>query len=58
MLSVGMVGVSQKGMHTAWGLVIVERWSLRGKQFEGLSRGVRGDALACKGHPYMFVICR
>ena len=22
--------------------------------FEGLSRGVRGDALACRGHPYMF----
>ena len=26
----GMVGVSQKGMHPAWWLVIVERWSLRG----------------------------
>ena len=24
--------------------------------FEGLSRGVRGDALACRGHPYMFYI--
>ena len=24
--------------------------------FEGLSRGVRGDALACRGHPYMFII--
>jgi hypothetical protein len=24
------------------------------KCFEGLSRGVRGDALACRGHPYMF----
>ena len=24
--------------------------------FEGLSRGVRGDALACRGHPYMFFI--
>ena len=23
--------------------------------FEGLSRGVRGDALACRGHPYMFI---
>ena len=22
--------------------------------FEGLSRGVRGNALACRGHPYMF----
>ena len=22
--------------------------------FEGLSRGMRGDALACRGHPYMF----
>jgi hypothetical protein len=25
------------------------------KCFEGLPRGVRGDALACRGHPYMFV---
>jgi hypothetical protein len=24
------------------------------KCFEGLPRGVRGDALACRGHPYMF----
>jgi hypothetical protein len=24
------------------------------KGFEGLPRGVRGDALACRGHPYMF----
>jgi hypothetical protein len=24
--------------------------------FEGLPRGVRGDALACRGHPYMFSI--
>ena len=24
--------------------------------FEGLSRGVRGDVLACRGHPYMFII--
>ena len=24
--------------------------------FEGLSRGVRGDALACRGHPYMFYV--
>ena len=24
--------------------------------FEGLSRGVRGDGLACRGHPYMFYI--
>jgi hypothetical protein len=23
--------------------------------FEGLPRGVRGDALACRGHPYRFV---
>ena len=23
--------------------------------FEGLSRGVTGDALACRGHPYMFL---
>jgi hypothetical protein len=22
----------------------------------GLPRGVRGDALACRGHPYMFII--
>ena len=22
--------------------------------FEGLSRGVRGDVLACRGHPYTF----
>ena len=26
--------------------------------FEGLSRGVRGDALACRGHPYMFFIIK
>jgi hypothetical protein len=24
------------------------------KCFMGLPRGVRGDALACRGHPYMF----
>jgi hypothetical protein len=24
------------------------------KCFEGLPRGVRGDALSCRGHPYMF----
>jgi hypothetical protein len=24
------------------------------KCFEGLPRGVREDALACRGHPYMF----
>ena len=23
--------------------------------FEGLSTGVRGDALACRGHPYIFL---
>jgi hypothetical protein len=23
--------------------------------FEGLPRGVRGDAFACRGHPYMFL---
>ena len=23
--------------------------------FEELSRGVRGEALACRGHPYMFL---
>ena len=27
-----------------------------GHRFEGLPRGVRGDALACRGHPYMFLI--
>jgi hypothetical protein len=26
------------------------------KCFEGLPRGVRGDALACRGHPYMLFI--
>jgi hypothetical protein len=41
-------------MHPTWGLVIVERGSFRGKCFEGLPRGVRGDALACRWHPYMF----
>jgi hypothetical protein len=28
---------------------------LRERCFEGLPRGVRGDALACRGHPYMLV---
>jgi hypothetical protein len=26
------------------------------KCFEGLPKGERGDALACRGHPYMFDI--
>jgi hypothetical protein len=25
------------------------------KCFEGLPMGVRGDALTCRGHPYMFI---
>jgi hypothetical protein len=32
-----------------------EGGSLGEKCFEGLPRGVRGDVLACRGHPYMFL---
>jgi hypothetical protein len=53
----GKRGESQKGMHPTWGLVIVERGGLLGEKcFEGLPGGGRGDALACRGHPYMFKI--
>ena len=48
-------GESQKGMHPTWGLVS-GGGSLRGDVFEGISRGVRGYALASRGHPYMFSI--
>ena len=46
---------SQKVFTLLGGLVIVEKGSLRGQLFEGLSRGVRGEGIACKGHPYMFL---
>ena len=55
----GEGGESQKGLQPTWGLVCVERGSLRGEVFEGLLRGMRGDASVCRGHhtrehPYMF----
>ena len=28
-----------------------------GYRFEGLLRGMKGDALTCRGHPYMFISC-
>ena len=31
--------------------------SLLARQIEGLSRGVMGDSLTCRGHPYMFNLC-
>ena len=44
-------------MQPTWGLVggdIVEKTGLRGDAFKGPSRGMRGDALTCRGHQYMF----
>ena len=49
-------GELQKGMHPTWGLVNVERGSLRGEVFERLSRDVRGDGLACKGTLACFLV--
>jgi hypothetical protein len=38
------------------GVGYCREWGLLGERcFEGLSRGLRGDALACRGHPYMFL---
>ena len=39
-------------------MVGVERGGLRGQVFEGPSRGMRAEALACLGHPYMFYSLR
>ena len=66
----GAIGLL-KGMHPTWeegggvsrGRGVAEGYApclgvgyCRKVVFEGLSRGVRGDALACRGHPYMFFI--
>ena len=51
----GRVGLeSLKGMHLSMGLVGGRQVQAKGNSFEGLAMGVRGFALSCSGHPYMF----